>query len=304
MYFTPKFLYNKAMDDEKTLQTPQTPQTSETSHKGHIILLVAHDAMLGENLLDLLKSAGYRCHLVRDEKQCIDAIKEIKPELLLIDLAFPDVDGYKILETKKSEPTISAIPIIAISDKPKDFDSRRAVSLGVKNEDQIVSTTLTPQEIMDKVTMHFSSKEESEQKDDIDLDAIADVKPKSTVLNGKKILWVEDDKFFSNIFQKRLSGYGCFVTMAKNSDEAFASLAKSTPDVIVLDLVLPGMSGFDILKAIRDNHTMDKVPVLVLSNLNQATDVERVKILGAQKFLVKAAVSLNEIVNQIEALVK
>jgi CheY-like chemotaxis protein len=100
--------------------------------------------------------------------------------------------------------------------------------------------------------------------------------------------------------------YNCEMFLAKNGEEAFAYLAsaKQPPHVIVLDLVLPGMSGFDILKKIRDDSALTDVPVIVLSNLNQSADLERAKILGAQKFMVKASASLDEIVKNVEALAK
>ena len=124
------------------------------------------------------------------------------------------------------------------------------------------------------------------------------------VLSGKRILWVEDDKFLGNIVSKRMSEYKCEMFLAKNGDEAFAYLKsqKQPPHIIVLDLVLPGMSGFDILKNIRNDLSLAGVPVMVLSNLNQSADVERAKILGAQKFMVKASVSLDEIIRNIETL--
>ncbi|MEI6057934.1 MAG: response regulator [bacterium] len=130
--------------------------------------------------------------------------------------------------------------------------------------------------------------------------------PKENVkkMAGKKILWVEDDKFLGSIVQKRMSTYGGEMVLAVNGDDAFKYLEDHTPNAIVLDLVLPGMSGFDILKKVRDNDAFKKVPVLILSNLNQSSDIERAKILGAEKFLVKASVSLEEIMRQIQLLMK
>ncbi len=128
--------------------------------------------------------------------------------------------------------------------------------------------------------------------------------PKHLGLQGKKILWVEDDKFLGNILKKRISRIGCDMFLAINGEEALEHLVKTTPDIIVLDLVLPGMSGFDILKRIRDDQNYKNVPILILSNLGQSGDIERAKILGAEKFLIKAAVSLDEILREIEMLVK
>ncbi len=129
-------------------------------------------------------------------------------------------------------------------------------------------------------------------------------KDEHAALAGKRILWVEDDKFLGNIVSKRMSEYKCEMYMAKNGDEAFAYLKqqKQPPHVIILDLVLPGMSGFDILKNIRNDAAFAEVPIMILSNLNQSADIERAKILGAQKFMVKASASLDEIIKNIEVL--
>jgi DNA-binding response OmpR family regulator len=149
---------------------------------------------------------------------------------------------------------------------------------------------------------------ESAKKDtlkDVQKDTQADAqKDIHAGLVGKRILWVEDDKFLGNIVSKRMSEYKCEMYLAKNGDEAFAYLAKQKepPHIIVLDLVLPGMSGFDILKNIRNDSALAAVPVIILSNLNQSADVDRAKILGAQKFMVKASASLDEIVKTIETL--
>jgi len=125
------------------------------------------------------------------------------------------------------------------------------------------------------------------------------------VLAGKHLLWVEDDKFLGSIILKRMREYKCEVFLAKNGDEAFSYLSKGNqlPSIIILDLILPGMSGFDILKKIREDQNLSVVPILILSNLNQPADIERAKILGAQKFIVKASVSLDEIIRNVESLI-
>ena len=128
-----------------------------------------------------------------------------------------------------------------------------------------------------------------------------------SILRGKKILWVEDDKLLGGILSRKMISYGCDLTLAKDGIDAFTyldTLKPTVPDVLVLDLSLPGMSGFDILKKFKDDPINAKVPVMILSNLNQSADLERAKILGAQKFLVKAAMSLDAIMHQIAELLR
>jgi len=118
-------------------------------------------------------------------------------------------------------------------------------------------------------------------------------------LSKQKILWVEDDQFLSSILAVKLSHEGCTGFYAKDAEEALEILNREVPDVILLDLLLPGMSGFDLLKTIRENPRMAQVPLIVLSNLGQKEDIDKTKALGATKYLIKAEHDLDDIVNEV-----
>ncbi len=261
-----------------------------SDHKGTIVLVVEHDALFGENLFNALKDSGYECILVKNEKESIQKIKENKPHIVVVDVSDSQIPGYDIFEKKKADPVISTIPTIALSMVPGTFDAKRVADLGVTSS--LVNVKLHLEDILAEVDRLV---EDTQKKQSTSPHAI---------LRGKRLLWVEDDKFLGNILKKRFSGYDATVDLARSGDEAFAFLAKNTPNIIVLDLVLPGMSGFDILKKIRDEAALTRVPVIIFSNLNQSADLERARILGAQKFFVKAAVSLDQITKEVEELLK
>jgi CheY-like chemotaxis protein len=116
-------------------------------------------------------------------------------------------------------------------------------------------------------------------------------------------MWVEDDKLIGTILSKKLISSGFDLFHAKTGEEAIEALKDAKPDVIVLDLLLPGVGGFDVLQAINKDNGLRNIPVMILSNLSKPTDVERAKLLGAKKFLIKAATSLEQIVKEIHELV-
>ena len=120
----------------------------------------------------------------------------------------------------------------------------------------------------------------------------------------RNIIWVEDDKFLSSILMKKFGVSGHNIILAKNSEETFELLKNMKPDIFVLDISLPGESGFDILQKIRMEQNTKSTPVIVLSNTSKQSDIDKAKLLGAQKFLVKAAVSLDEIIKEVELLTK
>ncbi|TSC67911.1 MAG: response regulator containing a CheY-like receiver domain and a GGDEF domain [Parcubacteria group bacterium Gr01-1014_72] len=121
-------------------------------------------------------------------------------------------------------------------------------------------------------------------------------------LTGKKIMWVEDDKFLSDIIARRLSTEGCILFHASEGEEALKTIEKEKPDIILLDILLSGIDGFEVLKRLKENPKMKSIPVIILSNLGQKSDIEKGQVLGAERFLVKATVTLDEIVGDISAV--
>ncbi len=115
---------------------------------------------------------------------------------------------------------------------------------------------------------------------------------------GKRILLVEDDNFLSGLLSKKLAESQAVVTAAPDGEEAVIIL-KANPkfDLILLDLMLPKMGGFEVMEAINADENIKGTPIIILSNLGQKNDVEKGVSLGAKKFLVKAILSLDEIVD-------
>ena len=116
--------------------------------------------------------------------------------------------------------------------------------------------------------------------------------------DGKKILLVEDDNFLSELLAKKLSEEAATVTRAADGEEAVKFITENPKfDLILLDLMLPKMGGFQVLEKMNADEAKKGTPVIILSNLGQKNDVEKGVAMGAKKFLVKAILSLDEIVD-------
>lgn len=122
------------------------------------------------------------------------------------------------------------------------------------------------------------------------------------VLSGKKILLVEDDTFLASILRSRLTSRDVQLTVAKNGEEAISTLSGSRFDAVLLDVLLPGMSGFEVLQIIRTTPEIKDVPVTVISNYSQVKDREKAESMNAD-FLVKALVNPDDILAQVEKMV-
>jgi len=127
---------------------------------------------------------------------------------------------------------------------------------------------------------------------------------KDSLLKSKKILLVEDDVFLSNIIENKLLKVGSDFSHAKNGEDALAMLEKLVPDVILLDILFPGgIDGFGVLEKIKADERLKKVPVIILSNLGQLSDIEKGMDRGAFRYIVKASIVPEEIIKHIESAV-
>lgn len=116
------------------------------------------------------------------------------------------------------------------------------------------------------------------------------------------VLIVEDDTYLSDLISRKLKGEGFKTFSVIDGEGGLEILKEEEVDIILLDLLLPGMHGFEFLGLIKDNPKVKDIPVIILSNLGQKEDIERGLALGASDYLVKAGVTLDEIVEKINSI--
>lgn len=120
-----------------------------------------------------------------------------------------------------------------------------------------------------------------------------------TMDESKKVLLVEDDPFLSSLLKNRLSREGVEVAHARDGQEALAYLESTKPDLILLDLILPKKSGFEVMEGIRRDPQLQSAPIIIVSNLGQPEDVQRGQELGAIEYFIKAKTSIDDLVVNI-----
>lgn len=116
----------------------------------------------------------------------------------------------------------------------------------------------------------------------------------------KVVLVVEDDAFLVTAYQIKFEKENAEVWVASDGDAAMKFLEKDPPNVVLLDLMLPGQNGFEVLEAIRKDEKWKDVPVLILTNLGQPTDVERGRALKATDYIIKANTKIEDIVEKVK----
>ena len=121
--------------------------------------------------------------------------------------------------------------------------------------------------------------------------------------NRPHLLIIEDDKTLSLVLQRKFSDENFKVSLATTGEEALAAVkGENKPDLALLDILLPGLDGFEVLKRIKEDPATKDIRVIILSNLGQKEEVERGIKLGAEKYMVKLSHSLNEVVAVVRSV--
>lgn len=120
---------------------------------------------------------------------------------------------------------------------------------------------------------------------------------------ANKILLVEDDPFLSEIYITKFEEAGYVVEVADDGEKGFQKLKEVAPDIVLLDIILPKMTGLQILEEMKKDERLKSIPVIVLSNLGSDEDTNKAMELGADGYLIKSQYTPSEVVAKIEEII-
>jgi len=123
-------------------------------------------------------------------------------------------------------------------------------------------------------------------------------------MNNARILLIEDDKFLRKACEISLKKRGLTVISAIDGEEGLGLAHTSAPDLILLDMLMPKLSGFETLEALKKDERTRGIPVVMISNSSVDSDIQKAKELGAAGYLVKASLSLQELGNHVFAFLE
>jgi len=121
-------------------------------------------------------------------------------------------------------------------------------------------------------------------------------------MSMQKILVIEDDKFLRELIVQKLLKEGYEISEAVDGEDGIKKVTDDKPDIILLDIILPGIDGFEVLKKIKEDEAVQNIPVIILSNLGQQDDIDKGIKLGAKDYLIKAEFTPAEIVEKVKGV--
>jgi len=246
------------------------------------ILVIEDDPTLSDVLMRKLTASGYDAYHEDSGPSGIESIRKHHPDLVLLDMMLLGTNGMEVLEAIRKDDTIKYTKVIIISNSGQPVEIEKALELGAK--DYLIKAQFDPDEVLVKVQMQLHDEKQGGKQ----------------TIAGKKVLIVEDDKFLRDLLAKKMESEGVVLFIGVDGAQGLNLALREKPNVILLDILMPGMDGYAVLENIRKNSELKDTVVIMLSNFGQKEDIEKATKLGANLFLVKAAVTLDEIVENVK----
>lgn len=205
------------------------------------ILIVEDEEVLLKALERKLTHDGYQVILAEDGAKGLAAVREHQPDLILLDILMPNLDGFGVLEQLKTDGVTPNLPVIVISNSGQPVEIDRALKLGAR--DYLIKAEFDPEEVVEKVRAVLGDP------------APASAAPTASAGGAtRRVLIVEDDQFLRDLMERKLKKEGFEVQTAIEGESALGKIAEWKPELVLLDIILPGLDGFSILVRVGDRH--------------------------------------------------
>jgi CheY-like chemotaxis protein len=227
----------------RTIVNAESDAASTREDAPRATVLVIDDERATRDLLgDALAREGYRVVTAPGGRNGLRLAKETKPDAVILDVIMPDVDGWTVLRSLKSDPELCEVPVILVTVLG---DREMGIALGAAEH---ISKPIDPPELLRT------------------LDRVC------RGVERPQVLVVDDDPATRDVLRRTLSKEGWLVREATNGQEGLAELAKARPAVMLLDLMMPEMNGFEVLRNVREDTDLHDLPVVVITSKDLTMD--------------------------------
>lgn len=256
------------------------------------IIILSEQETLVQTLSTILSSHGITLEHVSDPTKFIQTVSSVKPLMIIIDVAVAGKTGLIHLEElRKSDPSISNIPVM-IGEETGDLI---VISEALKHNivDYFVTGKLDSSLVIQKIFKNIPK----------DSGIVTPESVSKPAAHKYMLLLVEDDRFLRDLaIQKFTADENMTVITAMDGEQGLILAEKHIPHIILLDILLPGIDGFEVLKRIRSKPQFSRTLIVMLSNFGQREDIDKAMALGANQFFIKANYTLDEIVAEVHKL--
>jgi len=242
-----------------------------TAKEGKTILVVDDEANIRRFLKHELSNRGYHVLEASGGKEAIDLARKHYPHLITLDVLMPDISGHDVTAVLKNDPTTKDIPILVLSIVE---EKEKAYRLGAND---FVTKPFTMKVLMSKINRLLRDAQ-------------------------KTILVVDDDKSLVKSLKYRLEKQGFSIHAAYGGKEALETVGAHRPDLVLLDIVMPGMDGYGVIKALKQKPSTAQIPIVVMTGVENVGSKIKAISVGATEFHHKSN-GFDELLKTVESII-
>lgn len=261
-----------------------------------------------ESLVDLYRlkfeQEGFSVVTSSDGPAGLEAARKELPDLILLDILLPGMDGYQVLESLKKDENTKELDVFFLSNLVQNGEIKKGIEAGAKQ--YLIKSSLTPSQLVEKVKNYFNLDSAGQEANKLS-GGSASAQPEPAIQAGGKtykILLVEDNEQLIEMYLHQFIKQGLSVEVAKNGAWGLKLAKKIKFDAIILDMVMPALDGYGAIKKLREEMDTESIPIVILSNSAQDKDIEKAKRAGASAYFLKSSITPTQITKEIFKLLK
>jgi len=265
------------------------------------ILFVEDDLFIADIYKRKFEAAGFETVNVTTGKAVLKAVRDGAFDLVLLDLVIPEMNGKDVLRELRGGSYDPGLRIVVFSNLSTTEDRDECLRLGA--DGFIPKTEFTPSEVVEEVKRFLRQFEEQsrngrKKEEGSEMRNVSEASPASRT----RILFIEDEEVFTEIFGRRLREEGYAVEARTDGAAGLAEALSGGYDLVISDIMMPGLDGAEIVSKIRDSESAKETPVFLLS---ASVDDDRLREIGdsgmVQKVFLKTQMTPSELVREVNA---
>lgn len=261
------------------------------------IIIVEDDPMIAEIYTKKFSESGFEVFLATTGEQALALAKRGDIGVIMTDLIMPQMDGFQLVEALRNGEYNPQLKIIVASNLSQREDRERIMQLGAN--DFIAKMDFTPSQLI-KEMQRLINKYRQQEKNRIRLESLAKGIDIYSGMVKKKILIIEDEEVFIDMFTYQLSQDGYEVDAANNGAWGIKQAMSKDYDLFVIDMIMPVMNGDEIIVKLKENDKTKNVPIIVLSASVEDNVARKVEKMGINAFYVKTQITPSILSDRIE----
>lgn len=269
------------------------------------ILYVEDDPFISEIYIRKFEASGFEVKNAVTGKEVLRELKNDLYDLMLLDLVIPEMSGIDVLRELRENPEYKGVStrIVVFSNLSSEEDRKQCLDYGA--DGFISKTELSPTGVVDEVNRYLHQFAEQGRHANMHQEGPEAILGSATGERAKRILFIEDEQVFIDMFGRRLRDEGYEIVCRQNGEDGLKVANEENFDLIISDVVMPGLFGHEMVEKLRESEHGRKIPIFLLSASIEENEFKELEEAGiVHKVLTKTQITPSKLVQEVNAFFK